>query len=324
MMLSAEGILGYWDGTKRYTPIIRNGWDAFSRLQGAAQMAVLQQELAGLFQVIPGGAGHTVSLPLAGGATILTLTPPGLPHLEGQLPHVRAAADLRADRLPEILTQMGDMLSFYGAHFRLTPESHRWTLLLLAAAYEAVILPEMQLKFHASLPRPFDFAPDVQPVIQTPAHGTYPSGHATEAFAFAAILAALKHAGLGAADPVGAVLADLASPTGATRFETLPFRLAARIADNRTVAGVHFPVDSAHGALLGLSCGLAFLGSAMPIVTTLPGWVADGGTWMSDFTLDLLLSAMPGWKTVATVTMPGAAPTGMLATLFAKAQAEWV
>jgi hypothetical protein len=38
------------------------------------------------------------------------------------------------------------------------------------------------------------------------------------------------------------------------------FRLAERIAANRTVAGVHFPVDSTAGAVLGVRIGTAILG----------------------------------------------------------------
>ncbi|MGL5012575.1 MAG: phosphatase PAP2 family protein, partial [Paracoccaceae bacterium] len=241
-------------------------------------------------------------------------------------PHVRAAADLRADRLPEIMTQMGDMLSFYAAHFRLHPDARKWTLVLLAAVYEAVLIPEMQLKFQCSLPRPYDFASEVQPIIGTPSHSTYPSGHATEAFAFAAVLCGLRHMAAGAADPVAAVLADLTAPDGATRSETLPFRLAARIADNRTVAGVHFPVDSAHGALLGLSTGLAVLGACMGTPPVMPVWKADGQDWVTDFSLGEFVAALrPGpntWNTGATVQL--AANAGLIpTTLLVEALKEW-
>ena len=324
MTISAEGILGYWDGTPSVPlPTPASGWTAFSQMQVNARMAVLQHDLAPLFRVGPAGAGFAVDLPVGGATALLTLTPPGVPQLAAQLIHVRAASDLRADRLPEIIAQMGDMLSFYGAHFRLHPDARRWTLLLLAAGYEAVLIPEMRMKFHASLPRPFDFAPEVQPIIETPAHSTYPSGHATEAFAFAAILSGLNHAAAGAADPVAAVLGDLAAANAATASATLPFRLAARIADNRTVAGVHFPVDSAHGALLGLACGLAVLAACQTQATTMPVWAADGGIWLTDFTLDNWITALTGWNTGATVTLPGAAATDIVAELFAQATAEW-
>lgn len=325
MTISAEGILGYWDGTQTRAPQVKVGWDAFQALQVPSRLWVLQHLLAPLFRVGPAGGGFALTVPFGAGGSLVTLTPPGLPHLATQLAHVRAASDLRADRLSEILSQMGDMLSFYGAHFRLHPAARRWTLLLLGAAYDAVIIPEMQMKFNASLPRPFDFAPEVQPIIETPAHSTYPSGHATEAFAFATILLGLEHARTGAANPAEAVLATLGAANAATSSAMLPFRLAARIADNRTVAGVHFPVDSAHGALLGLACGLAVLAACQQVQTTLPKFTAIGGDWVSDFTLDNWLAALPAWEAAGggNLVMPASAAPDLLQLLFVEAVTEW-
>ena len=76
-------------------------------------------------------------------------------------------------------------------------------------------------------------------VIPTPEHGSWPSGHATQAFTAATVLAALQ-GGAGRVE----VMAD-----------SQTFRLAARIAANRTVAGMHFAADSAAGAMLGITIG---------------------------------------------------------------------
>jgi membrane-associated phospholipid phosphatase len=239
------------------------GWDDFVRLDPDVRLTVLAAETAPLFRTGRTAEGlHAVSV--EGAAPLLVLEAPDPARLALDLPAVRSAADLRADRMSEILAQQGDMLSFFGAQTPLHPERMRWTRLLLLALYEAVVVPEMRLKLAASLPRPHAFAPQVQPIIETPSHGTWPSGHATEAFAFATVLALLdlEARRVRAGTPPGQVgatlLAWLGAGPGARPEDLLPFRLAARIADNRTVAGLHFPTDSAHGALLGLALGLAF------------------------------------------------------------------
>jgi hypothetical protein len=121
------------------------------------------------------------------------------------------------------------------------------------------------------------------------------------------------------------VLAQLAAPNAATSSAMLPFRLAARIADNRTVAGVHFPVDSAHGALLGLACGLAVLAVCHEGETTLPLLTADGSDWVWDFTLDRWLTQLPIWAIAGggTVTLPAVTTPDLLHMLFDEAVTEW-
>ena len=81
-------------------------------------------------------------------------------------------------------------------------------------------------------------------MIPTPTHGTLPSGHSTEAFIVARTLWKLLR------------LSNAPQYTGGAEpaaFGDMLMRQAARIAINRTVAGVHFPVDSAAGAVLGLT-----------------------------------------------------------------------
>jgi hypothetical protein len=82
-------------------------------------------------------------------------------------------------------------------------------------------------------------------MILTPAHSAFPSGHSTEAHAVATVLLALISK------------SDLAPSAGDDQklLREQFMRQAARIAINRTVAGVHYPVDSAVGQMLGLTLG---------------------------------------------------------------------
>ena len=95
--------------------------------------------------------------------------------------------------------------------------------------------------------RPDEVDTRILPLIPTPGHGAYPSAHAAQAFAMAEVMTALIRATPGF------------YPDTETRVD-LMFRQAHRIAVNRTVAGVHFPMDSAVGALLGLQIGRGLVG----------------------------------------------------------------
>jgi membrane-associated phospholipid phosphatase len=110
----------------------------------------------------------------------------------------------------------------------------------------------MRIKHALACRRPIEFSPEVQPIILTPSHGTLPSGHATEAFAMAFVLWLVLRAAAAeaAAEDPPRLLAY-----GHKSYVMQLMRQAARIAINRTVAGVHFPADSVAGAILGLTLG---------------------------------------------------------------------
>jgi membrane-associated phospholipid phosphatase len=170
---------------------------------------------------------------------------PAKAQFKKQLDLVAAYADLRADRLNEIVAQFGFPLSFWASLIGLHAHRHGKTLQLLDLTISLAIHVEMRFKHIFANVRPVEFSPQVQPVIATPGHGSWPSGHSTEAFIVATVLEALFNA----ASAVGATTGN-----GTASREQLQ-RLAARIAVNRTVAGLHFPVDSAAGRLLGTALG---------------------------------------------------------------------
>jgi membrane-associated phospholipid phosphatase len=148
---------------------------------------------------------------------------------------VQAWGELRLDRTAEILAQIDNQSPFVAAVIGLHPERHPFTIELLVNALQFTVLVEMQFKHALACWRPHEYSPQVQPMITTPGHGAFPSGHATQAFMLARLLDGLLD------------LSPRVPPSTARQL----YRQAARIATNRVVAGVHFPADSIAGRLLG-------------------------------------------------------------------------
>lgn len=172
---------------------------------------------------------------------VISMTRPGECIFREQMKWVSGYADIRADRAAEILSQVSSPVPFYATIAFMDPARTPYTLELLQAGLRFANYVEMQMKYLLAVKRPIEYSPQVQPMIPTPDHGSLPSGHATEAFLTARLLWKLLRAS--GQDPY---------LDGGYWGEML-MRTASRIAVNRTVAGVHFPVDSAAGALLGLT-----------------------------------------------------------------------
>jgi membrane-associated phospholipid phosphatase len=103
----------------------------------------------------------------------------------------------------------------------------------------------MHYKMDFKRARPSQYSPAILPPIEVPGHASFPSGHATEAYLIALILEAVMPAA--ASSP--AVAAPDNPPPPNPGISPLQ-QMAARIARNREVLGLHFPSDSKAGRQL--------------------------------------------------------------------------
>ena len=240
LSITHDALVGHWDGVPQVGDIGKpRDFKRLAYLSSPRRMQLLMADVSCHFQVVKNRTNVQLKF---GDNVVCVITPPTQALLRNQLVYVRNYADLRTDRIAEINIQATDILSFFGAQFHLNGEHRRCTLELLTVVQSLAIQLEMVAKHHCWLPRPTAMSPNIQPMVQTPDHSTFPSGHATESFAVATVLHRLS--------------------TGASAIEglmekSMPYRLAHRIAVNRTVAGLHFPVDSAAGAMLGCAIGEA-------------------------------------------------------------------
>jgi len=177
---------------------------------------------------------------------VVALERPPVATFRAQLDWVERYSDLRLARTTEILAQIGMQTDFWGMIAYLHPARTPKSLEILNATLRLAIMVEMRFKHALACPRPLEYSPQVQPMIPTPEHGSLPSGHSTQAYIIAVVYRELLRA-VGRSSPL---------------LEEQLMRQAARVAINRTVAGVHFPVDSAAGRVLGTTLGEYFVARA--------------------------------------------------------------
>ena len=193
------------------------------------------------FATGPAAPNFTSAIP------IVKMSRPGRKYFEAQLAKVESHASSRDTRGPEILTQIDPPMAYFASIANLHSERTPKTLALLALAQHFAYIVEMRFKHALACPRAVEYSAAIQPVIQTPAHGSLPSGHATESFMAAGVLGALIPGFGGNGKPQKALR-----------------RLAHRIAENRVVAGLHFPIDSIAGRLLGDTLARYFVALCNP------------------------------------------------------------
>jgi len=143
------------------------------------------------------------------------------------------AAD-RDDRFAEIIHQNDaeGALSYYLGMLMIDPGRYPLTYLVVRVARRVGEMAVMCLKDQFRHPRPSQISSAIVPMIDPPATPSFPSGHALQARLITRCLEAVL---------------DPANIPGAGVTGTPLRELGARIAENRVIAGVHFPRDNEAG-----------------------------------------------------------------------------
>ncbi|WGS29372.1 phosphatase PAP2 family protein [Bradyrhizobium sp. ISRA464] len=188
-------------------------------------------------------AGHAFQV-LSSASLIAEVGRPKRTTFEKQIPLVLSWAELRSERATEIMAQIDPQYAFWSSIVYLHPDRTRRTFELINLVLQFCVYVEMRFKHAMGCYRPVEYNAEVQPMITTPGHGSFPMGHATQAYAVVQVLKALL---------------ELNPAKHKMVIDQLE-RQAARITTNRVIAGVHFPVDSMAGRMLGIALGEYFVG----------------------------------------------------------------
>jgi len=353
LVLTRDGIVGTW-APPAATPPELEVEDArnMARWEPWVRASVIDFELFSKLGFSKSSSGDKMTLShLDVTGTALTYRPlaaitrPPIALFKKLLVFLDRYADLRGDRIAEIFTQLNGGIAFLTSIPFLQPARTPWTYELLGAALRLANFTEMRFKQALACRRPMEFSPQVQPIILTPSHGSLPSGHATETFISAYVLWMLLRASAPlpstSATPTTPPPASPLDPYGDVSWGTELMRLASRVAMNRTVAGVHFTVDSAAGAFLGLTLGQYFVnrctgaanynayefdGTSFPDPTAGGAPPNDGDfywTALFDETIPGPATPLPAYVTASGPQAIGGTSNSILTWLWDRARREW-
>lgn len=183
-------------------------------------------------------AGGAATVTLAG-ATAWTGTPltGSVLKAEAAVAIARAASAAAEARTLEIVSQANAIEILFALLIGANPSDHASTIELIDIASAVVAAPLYDVKRLLDVKRPSEVvsASDDALRIPVPGHASFPSGHATLSYALATLLSAVTDAD--------------------TNRNCRLLRAAARLADNRILAGLHTDSDTAAGTALGVSMG---------------------------------------------------------------------
>ena len=243
---------------------------AIQRLQPNIRAVLAEMDLLAGLKFASGTEPRFAQLS-AGETPLLQIAAPSRAHFEEQLKLVHSFADLRGERTSEVLAQAVPQTASWSAVAGLQPERHRYTWELLGIGLRFAMMMVMRFKQALECPRPMEYSALVQPMILTPGYTAFPSGHAAESYFIAELLPLLaaKASGLDGRVPTAPDFRALAATSDSRETElgerqgslrAQLYRLAYRISENRVVAGLHFPIDSVAGQLLGVILARYFAG----------------------------------------------------------------
>ncbi|HZZ95141.1 MAG TPA: phosphatase PAP2 family protein [Usitatibacter sp.] len=254
MIRHHDGIAGYWHGAQKTPALPSMKHDSFYEMwkwEPWVRAELIDFEMISSVRFLADDDAETATLTGPGNQLLASIKRPTAQVFKAQLDVINNYADLREDRASEIITQMGMQTPFWGMLAFLRPERTPKTIEYLAAAQRFATTVEMRFKHALACPRAIEYSPQLQPMILTPGHGSLPSGHSTQAYTIVEAYWAL-------------LPENRRPPLLRAQLEAQ----AARVAVNRTVAGVHFPVDTAAGHVLGTALGQYFAATCDPDAVT--------------------------------------------------------